>query len=60
MSNKVTGEISTQLAFPQTRMGVEQVFYDAFYRAKKYKNEWLEYNKLSLRKKEKQILQEKI
>ena len=32
-------------------MGVEQVFYDAFYRAKKYKNEWLEYNKLSLRKK---------
>ena len=37
--------------FPQTRMGVEQVFYDAFYRAKKYKKEWDEYNKLSLKKK---------
>ena len=53
------GDFNT-IRFPQTRMGVEQVFYDAFYRAKKYKNEWLEYNKLSLRKKEKQILQEKI
>ena len=37
--------------FPQTRMGVEQVFYDAFYRAKRYKEEWGNYNKLSLRKK---------
>ena len=45
------GDFNT-IRFPQTRMGVEQVFYDAFYRAKKYKNEWLEYNKLSLRKKE--------
>ena len=44
------GDFNT-IRFPQTRMGVEQVFYDAFYRAKKYKNEWLEYNKLSLRKK---------
>jgi len=26
--------------FPQTRMGVEQVFYDAFYRAKHYKKAW--------------------
>jgi imidazolonepropionase-like amidohydrolase len=26
--------------FPQTRMGVEQVFYDAFYRARQYKQEW--------------------
>ena len=26
--------------FPQTRMGVEQVFYDGFYRAKKYKEDW--------------------
>jgi imidazolonepropionase-like amidohydrolase len=33
--------------FPQTRMGVEQVFYDAFYRAKAYKAEWAAYNKLS-------------
>jgi imidazolonepropionase-like amidohydrolase len=30
--------------FPQTRMGVEQVFYDAFYRAKAYKAEWAAYN----------------
>ena len=30
--------------FPQTRMGVEQVFYDAFYRAKAYKAEWASYN----------------
>lgn len=37
--------------YPQTRMGVEQVFYDAFYRAKKYKKEWSNYNSLSLRKK---------
>ena len=44
------GDFNT-IRFPQTRMGVEQVFYDAFYRAKKYKNEWQEYNKLSLRKK---------
>ena len=27
------------IRFPQTRMGVEQVFYDAFYRAKKYRSE---------------------
>ncbi|MEY4571298.1 MAG: hypothetical protein RLZ10_491, partial [Bacteroidota bacterium] len=26
--------------FPQTRMGVEQVFYDGFNRAKKYQQEW--------------------
>jgi imidazolonepropionase-like amidohydrolase len=26
--------------FPQTRMGVEQVFYDAFYQAKHYLEEW--------------------
>ena len=33
--------------FPQTRMGVEQVFYDAFYRAKAYKAEWAAFNGLS-------------
>lgn len=32
--------------FPQTRMGVEQVFYDAFYRAKAYKAEWAAFNGL--------------
>ncbi len=26
--------------FPQTRMGVEQVFYDAFHRARRYDAEW--------------------
>ena len=46
--------------FPQTRMGVEQVFYDAFFRAKNYKKEWDEYNKLSLRKKGIPLRQEKI
>jgi imidazolonepropionase-like amidohydrolase len=29
--------------FPQTRMGVEQVFYDGFNRAKKYQQEWENY-----------------
>ena len=37
--------------FPQTRMGVEQVFYDAFYRAKEYKKNWKTYNSLNLRQK---------
>jgi imidazolonepropionase-like amidohydrolase len=33
--------------FPQTRMGTEQVFVDAFTRAKQYEQEWQAYNKLS-------------
>ena len=33
--------------FPQTRMGVEQVFYDAFYRARAYLKSWQDYNSLS-------------
>ena len=32
--------------FPQTRMGVEQVFYDAFYRAKNYQKQWRDFNAL--------------
>tara|TARA_B100000902_G_scaffold52161_1_gene58872 strand:+ start:840 stop:3854 length:3015 start_codon:yes stop_codon:yes gene_type:complete len=40
-----------KIRFPQTRMGVEQVFYDAFYRAKEYEKKWSEYNALSLRNK---------
>jgi len=36
-----------RIRFPQTRMGVEQVFYDAFTRAKLYQKEWSEYNSLS-------------
>ena len=37
--------------YPQTRMGVEQVFYDAFYRAKAYKAEWAAFNALSKKEK---------
>ncbi len=33
--------------FPQTRMGVEQVYYDAFTRAKEYQKEWAAYKKLT-------------
>lgn len=36
--------------FPQTRMGVEQVFYDAFIRAKAYEESWKTYNALSDKK----------
>jgi len=32
--------------FPQTRMGVEQVYYDHFYRAREYDQAWKEYNQL--------------
>jgi imidazolonepropionase-like amidohydrolase len=42
-----------RVRFPQTRMGVEQVFYDAFLRAKKYHEEWEEYNSLSEKRREK-------
>ena len=37
--------------FPQTRMGVEQVFVDHFDRAKEYAKTWSEYNSLSTRQK---------
>ncbi|KAB2859130.1 MAG: amidohydrolase family protein [Flavobacteriales bacterium] len=33
--------------FPQTRMGVEQVYYDAFIRAKEYQNAWDAFAKLT-------------
>lgn len=36
------GENNT-VRFPQSRMGVEQVFYDAFYRAKAYEQSWKNY-----------------
>ena len=32
-----------KVRFPQTRMGVEQVFYDGFLRAREYKSEWEAY-----------------
>lgn len=38
------------IRFPQTRMGVEQVFYDAFIRARQYQKEWDAYNDLSEKK----------
>lgn len=37
--------------FPQTRMGVEQVFTDYFQRAKEYGDKWVKYNEIPLRKK---------
>ena len=39
------GELNV-LRFPQTRMGTEQVFVDAFTRAKEYQKEFATYNKL--------------
>jgi imidazolonepropionase-like amidohydrolase len=44
---------SYNVRFPQTRMGVEQVFMDAFSRARVYKGEWEVYNNLSKKEKEK-------
>ncbi len=41
--------------FPQTRMGVEQVFYDAFYRARSYQKDWKDYNSLSSGEKKESI-----
>lgn len=45
------GDFQT-VRFPQTRMGVEQVFYDHFIRAREYEQEWEEYNNLSNKAKE--------
>ena len=42
---------SSSTRFPDTRMGVEQVFVDAFNKARVYENKWKKYN--SLTKKEK-------
>ena len=41
-----TIELEQLCAFPQTRMGVEQVFVDYFQRAKEYQQEWKAYNAL--------------
>ncbi len=35
---------ASQVRFPQTRMGVEQVYMDHFMRAKEYANAWANYN----------------
>ena len=44
-----------RIRFPQTRMGVEQVFYDHFHQAKAYEQAWKEYNTLSLSEKRRTI-----
>ena len=46
------GDFNT-VRFPQTRMGVEQVYYDAFVRAREYQAEWTLYNAKSKRDKAK-------
>lgn len=43
------GEMNT-IRFPQTRMGVEQVFYDAFHRAREYSKLWKEYSNADTKK----------
>jgi imidazolonepropionase-like amidohydrolase len=45
--------ITNPTRFPQTRMGVEQVFTDYFQRAKEYDNEWKKYNSSSKKDKTK-------
>ena len=44
-----------RIRFPQTRMGVEQVFYDHFHQAKEYEQAWKNYNSLSLSEKRRTI-----
>ena len=44
------GDMNT-IRFPQTRMGVEQVYTDYFLRAKEYDQKWKTYNKLSTKAK---------
>ena len=46
LGENVKRSASTQgnARYPDSRMGVEQVFMDAFTRAKDYKKEWAEYN----------------
>jgi len=46
------GDLNT-VRFPQTRMGVEQVYFDAFVRAKEYKSEWTLYHAKGKREKAK-------
>ena len=42
---------SSSTRYPQTRMGVEQVYMDAFSNALEYEKEWQSYNKLSSKQK---------
>lgn len=41
----------SSIRYPQTRMGVEQVYVDAFTRAKEYTDAWEAYNRLSSKEK---------
>lgn len=45
--------------FPQTRMGVEQTFYDAFHRARAYEKEWKDYQRALESKAKNKILPDK-
>lgn len=42
---------SSNIRFPQTRMGVEQVMIDAFTRARDYENQWKAYNAIPAKSK---------
>ena len=44
-----------RIRFPQTRMGVEQVFYDHFHQARAYEKTWKEYNTLSMSEKRRTV-----
>ena len=44
-----------KVRYPQTRMGVEQVFYNAFIRAEEYEQKWNNYNNLSAKIKAKTL-----
>ncbi|GAA4397684.1 amidohydrolase family protein [Nibrella viscosa] len=43
--------IANPTRFPQTRMGVEQVYFDHFVRAREYDNAWKKYNALPAKEK---------
>jgi imidazolonepropionase-like amidohydrolase len=48
---KQSNNPSSGVRFPQSRMGVEQVYMDHFTRAKEYAKEWAAYNKLGAKEK---------
>lgn len=49
----------SRIRFPQTRMGVEQVFYDAFIRAKEYGKAWRKWDRLTSSQKKDAIMPHK-
>jgi imidazolonepropionase-like amidohydrolase len=52
--NGNSGSFSNSI-FPQTRMGIEQLYYDAFARALAYEQQWLEFNKTPEKERAKMI-----